>query len=105
VGKLATRRAARNYNPQVHHDLVFWAWVLGDGKDSFFLDAGCDSEVQLRAALTACDVRDVRPLPDVIEPELDPRLRAEIDEMEMELAELAEAERARECEGTDGRDD
>jgi hypothetical protein len=105
VGALATRRAARDYNPQVHNDLVFWAWLLSDGQDSIILDAGCGSEVQLRAALTACEVRDVRPLPDVMGPELDPRLRAELDELELELAKLAEAERARECEETDGGED
>lgn len=31
VTALATRRASRDYNSHVHHDLVFWAWVLSGG--------------------------------------------------------------------------
>lgn len=40
VGALATKRAARDFNLQVHNDLVFWAWVLSRGKDPFTIDTG-----------------------------------------------------------------
>lgn len=39
IGPLSTRRAARDYNPTVLHDLVFWSRMLsdGDGDTSFRL--------------------------------------------------------------------
>lgn len=33
IGPLSTRRAARDYNPTVLHDLVFWSRMLSDGDD------------------------------------------------------------------------
>lgn len=33
IGPLSTRRAARDYNPTVLHDLVFWSRMLADGYD------------------------------------------------------------------------
>jgi len=33
IGPLSTRRAARDYNPTVLHDLVFWSRMLADGHD------------------------------------------------------------------------
>lgn len=33
IGPLSTRRAARDYNPTVLHDLVFWSRMLADGDD------------------------------------------------------------------------
>jgi NAD-dependent SIR2 family protein deacetylase len=33
IGPLSTRRAARDYNPTVLHDLVFWSRMLSDGHD------------------------------------------------------------------------
>lgn len=38
VNRLSTKRAARDYNPTVFHDLSFWAWVLSSGNDTFALD-------------------------------------------------------------------
>lgn len=36
VNKLSTKRASRDYNSQVHNDLVFWAWVLAGGERGSF---------------------------------------------------------------------
>jgi len=36
IGPLSTRRAARDYNPTVLHDLVFWSRVLSQGSESTF---------------------------------------------------------------------
>jgi hypothetical protein len=36
IGPLATKRAARDYNSAVLHDIVFWAWILASGSDSTF---------------------------------------------------------------------
>jgi hypothetical protein len=36
IGRLATRRAARDYNGTVHNDLVFWSWLLAGGQESSF---------------------------------------------------------------------
>ncbi len=38
VNRLSTKRAARDYNAMVHHDLSFWAWCLANGESSFSLD-------------------------------------------------------------------
>lgn len=36
ISRLATRRAARDYNGTVHNDLVFWSWMLAGGEESSF---------------------------------------------------------------------
>lgn len=36
IGPLSTRRAARDYNPTVLHDLVFWSRMVSGGTDSEF---------------------------------------------------------------------
>lgn len=36
IGPLTTRRAARDYNPTVMHDLVFWARMISKGADTEF---------------------------------------------------------------------
>lgn len=36
VTKLSTKRASRDYNSQVHNDLVFWSWVVSGGEPSSF---------------------------------------------------------------------
>lgn len=36
VNKLSTKRASRDYNSQVHNDLVFWSWVLAGGEPGNF---------------------------------------------------------------------
>lgn len=36
IGPLTTRRAARDYNPTVMHDLVFWARMIANGAETEF---------------------------------------------------------------------
>lgn len=36
VNRLSTKRASRDYNSQVHNDLVFWSWVLSGGEPGSF---------------------------------------------------------------------
>jgi hypothetical protein len=38
VASLATRRAARDYNPQVSNHLHFWLWVLTRGQERASID-------------------------------------------------------------------
>lgn len=38
VGKLATKRAARDYNQQVSNHLYFWLWVIARGQDVAVID-------------------------------------------------------------------
>jgi hypothetical protein len=88
VGRLATRRASRDYNQHVRSDLVFWSWVLSGGQDTFALDAG--AEVVLRSSLPSREVRDLVLPPDVEEPDMDAQARKELRELEEELGALAE---------------
>jgi hypothetical protein len=90
VGKLATRRASRDYNQHVRSDLVFWAWVLSEGQDTFALDAGVGAEVGLRSGLPSFEVRDLVLAPDVEEPDMDSQAREELRALEEELGEIAE---------------
>jgi hypothetical protein len=53
VGPLATRRAAREFNPQVENDLYFWLWVLTGGQPTQLLD---DHAVLVRRGFISCDV-------------------------------------------------
>lgn len=54
VGPLATRRMARDYNPQVQNDLFFWRWVLTGGE----AEAWLDDAVKLTGTFVARDVVD-----------------------------------------------
>lgn len=54
VSPLATRRMARDYNPQVQNDLFFWRWVfVGEGQG-----ARLDDSVAIRSTFLARDVVD-----------------------------------------------
>lgn len=86
VGPLATRRAAHDYNPQVHNDLIFWLWVLAHGKDHFLLDTGSSQSIEVRAQYVSCAVRDIAPESGVAE--LDVAAAPELVEVEEELDEL-----------------
>ena len=37
VNRLSTKREGRDYNNVVHNDLVFWTWVLSEGKHNIFV--------------------------------------------------------------------
>ena len=72
IGPLSTRRAARDYNPNVYNDLTFWAWVLSGGLESITLDTGGEFPVVLRAQLASFEARDVAPPADGADLEMMP---------------------------------
>jgi hypothetical protein len=56
VARLATRRSARDFNPQVANDLYFWVWVLTEGEEATALDP--DGSVVVESRLALIDVLD-----------------------------------------------
>lgn len=86
VGSLATRRAARDYNPQVHNDLIFWLWVLSQGTDHLFLETGASKSFEVRAQFASGAVRSIGREPELAE--LDVSAAPELVEVEEELDEL-----------------
>ena len=47
VNKFSTTRQSRDYNNVVHNDLVFWTWVLSEGKrGTFALNIGPTTDMQ-----------------------------------------------------------
>jgi hypothetical protein len=100
VTKLATRRASRDYNMQVHNDLYFWTWVLADGAKEITIDtgagdpsrAGLGGRIVLRASPAGFEARDVTEAADADDAVLYERARDEMREIEDALARMAEAE-------------
>lgn len=86
VGPLATRRAAHDYNQQVHNDLIFWLWVLAQGTDHFLLNTDSPQNIEVRAQYASCMVRDVVSTSSAAE--LDIARKLELAEVEEELDEL-----------------
>jgi len=86
VGPLATRRAAHDYNPQIHNDLVFWLWVLAQGTDRFLLDTGSSQGIEVQAQYASCMVRDIASVSN--DTELDVATTSDLVEVEKELDEL-----------------
>lgn len=56
VARIATRRSARDFNPQVANDLYFWLWVLTGGDELAALDP--DRAIVLESSLHATEVFD-----------------------------------------------
>jgi hypothetical protein len=90
VGRLATRRAAHDYNPQVDNDLVFWASVLSAGEDDFRLGREADAGPIVDASLISCEMPSLPAVAEGKEPSISPDVGAE--ELEEEIARLAEEE-------------
>jgi hypothetical protein len=92
VGALATKKAARDYNLQVHNDLVFWTWVLSQGQNSFTLPTGTHTPVLLRGALATCEL--AMPIAADIDfrPQTPRWQELELAEIEAEIAAAAEEE-------------
>ena len=77
VNRLSTKREGRDYNKVVHNDLVFWTWVLSEGKHNIFalntdsIDTQTDmippdkihkrngNQIRIRANLSATVARDL----------------------------------------------
>ena len=84
IGPLSTRRAARDYNPSVLHDLVFWSRILAQRSESTFrisLDANIESATALE--LTAV-------VPTVVFQETPTTSNSSLAPTEMPEAELLE---------------
>ena len=94
VGPLTTRKSARDFNLQVYNDLVFWTWVMADGKDSFDLPLADGLHVAVRGMLLSCELA----LPPLIDVDVSPQWQKNEDEnlarLEAELAASEEAEDA-----------
>lgn len=58
IGAMTTRRASRDYNPSVRHDLAFWAWVLSRGQEFFqlplnYVDANSSAVIEPSFAIVS----------------------------------------------------
>ena len=89
IGPLATRKAARDFTLQVYNHLVFWTWVLAEGRDSFELDLGTTRHVIVRGLLLSCELAsriraDVEPDAEFLRDE-DLRLARLEDQLEADL--------------------
>ena len=85
IGPLSTRRASRDYNPTVLHDLVFWSRIISGGAESTFRMAltpteGSTDFIELAAVIPthifreqvdADDTQEVTEIPDDEQGELD----------------------------------
>lgn len=84
VGRLATRRSARDYNPQVAGDLTFWAWVLGGGEATFSLGGAA---VRITSRFLEVTTNEV---PAAEGPVLIADVEVDEDALQNELSELAQ---------------
>lgn len=86
VGPLATRRMARDFNPQVQNDLFFWRWVFIRGESTARLDAA----IGLQASFIAGDVVDAPPATGGLGADEDDEVYA--DDIGDDVAELASSQ-------------
>jgi hypothetical protein len=89
VGPLATRKAARDFTLQVYNHLVFWTWVLAEGRDSVELDFGSGNLAVIRGLLLSCELSsrvdaDVEAHPEFLRDE-DVRLARLEEQLEEDL--------------------
>ena len=87
VGPLSTRRAARDYNPNVLSHLHFWAWTLCQGASEVTLPGGA---VQLNGGFLSRQVAGSPPAgeeDDLVDQNVD------FDDLSDELSELADEQR------------
>jgi len=66
IGVLATRKAARDFNMQVYNDIVFWTWVLSEGKDSFEVHLTDETSLSIRGLLLSCELPSTTLDPDFL---------------------------------------
>ena len=92
---LSTRRAARDFNPSVHHDVTFWLSTLSGESDGHF-ELRC--EPQNDRARFAPTILLSNRLPTIAynssafrDDEFNAEIDADLAELDAELAELAEA--------------
>ena len=92
IGALATRKAARDFNLQVYNDLVFWTWVLAEGKDVFSIPVSDDLSIAVRGLLVNCELSAPVGAELTVNPESSRDEDALLARLEDEVAEAAEAE-------------
>lgn len=92
VGALATRKAARDFNLQVYNDLVFWTWVLAEGKDSFEIDLGDTRTLSARGLLLSCEIASPSTSDLSIPHGLGGREEAQLARLEQAVADQAESD-------------
>jgi SIR2-like domain len=90
VGRLATRKAARDFNLQVHNDLIFWTWVLTKDQDNILIPTGSEP-IQLKGALLGCELQVPSIADTPLEAEANARFESEIESLELEIAQDTEA--------------
>jgi len=94
IGGLATRRAARDYNPSVRHDLEFWVWVLSRGAERVFSlrVAGPDSNeaISVSSQLPLISAIALEDVPEDEEGYADDT--GDIEEVELEIEAIAREE-------------
>lgn len=95
VGRLATKKASRDYNLSVLNDTVFWMWVLARGvRGNFALETARGENYGDNISLSTEYVSASLNYVDYIDAESDEEIVEEIDEaLEDELTKLAELQR------------
>lgn len=91
VGALATKKAARDYNQQVFNDLVFWAWIFTEGKETASLSTGGPSDIELMGSLSSCELAMPVGTDEDLSYEYTEQTDEELEEIEREIADEAEA--------------
>jgi hypothetical protein len=88
VSRLATKRVARDYNMQVHNDLIFWSWVLSEGRDSFSLHTGASERIVIGSAYATSESRELPSTEGLGEQGAD--IPIDVETLEDQLAEAVE---------------
>ncbi len=99
INVLSTRRAARDFNPSVHHDVTFWAATLSEDADGLFA-LSCEDENDL--SKYAPTILLSPRMPTVAfssaafgdSDNLDSEIEADLESLDQELSALATEEEA-----------
>jgi len=106
INSLSTKRAARDFNPTVHHDVTFWAAVLSDGASGRF-SLKLDEENDLGKYAPSISLSSLVPTIAVNtagvfdEDAADEETAPDLDELDEELTVLAESDDDTSEEGDD----
>jgi predicted HTH transcriptional regulator len=95
VGRLATKKASRDYNLSVLNDTVFWMWILAKGvRGNFTLDTARGESYGDNIALSTEYVNASLNYVDYVEADADEEIADDIDEeLDDELTKLADLQR------------
>jgi hypothetical protein len=107
INILSTRRAARDFNPSVHHDVIFWAATISKESEGIFaLNCEKKNDLSKFAPIILLSSR----LPTVSfnsssferGSETQDEIEADLADLDKELAALAEADSQEKSEEDDG---